>query len=127
MVPQFSNYTRTILKQYCTTLSRTHFEWANVTFVAEHNITSAIVLCILKVASEANRAFTNICDLKCSQPKAYKLLLKSCCTGATSLLSKSGPLRLLLVFQTQGSHQRKSFSIFISHKTAVTREIGAIS
>ena len=63
MVTLISNYTHTILKQYCTTLSRTHFEWANATFVAEHNISSAIVLYIQKVASEASRAFTNICDL----------------------------------------------------------------
>ena len=35
-----------------TALSRNHFDWANATFVAEHNIISAIVLCIQKVASE---------------------------------------------------------------------------
>ena len=48
------------------TLSGTHFEKTNATFVAEHNIISAIVLCIQKAASEANRAFTNICDLNVS-------------------------------------------------------------
>ena len=71
----------------CTTLSRTHFEWANATFVAEHNIISAIVFCIQKVASEANRAFTNICDLKCWQPKDYKLLGKSILFGIISLIA----------------------------------------
>ena len=48
MVTLISNYTRTI---------HTHFEWANATFVPEH-IISAIVFCIQKVASEANRALT---------------------------------------------------------------------
>ena len=75
MVTLISNYTSTILKQHNTTLPHTHLEWANATFVPEH-IISAIVFCIQKVASEANRAFTNIRDLKCSQPKDYKLLGK---------------------------------------------------
>ena len=39
------------------TLSRTNFEMANATVVAEHNAISAIVFCIQKVASEANRAY----------------------------------------------------------------------
>ena len=85
MVPLISKYARTILKQYCTTLSRIHFEWAYATFVAEHNITSAIVSCIQKIASEANRAFTNICELKCLQPK--ELLGKSRLFGITSLIA----------------------------------------
>ena len=49
-----------------TTMLPTHFEKANATFVAEYNINSAIVLCIQKTASEANRAFTDICDFNVS-------------------------------------------------------------
>ena len=73
------NHTCTILKQYCTTLSRTHFGWANATFVAEHNIISAIVLCIQKVASEANRAITNTCDLNVRNQKTiYRWANQDC-------------------------------------------------
>ena len=54
------------------TLSGTHFEKANAAFAAEHNIINAIVLCIQKAASQANRALTNICDLNVSNQNTIK-------------------------------------------------------
>ena len=66
-----------------TTLLRTHFEKANATFVGELKITSAIVLCIQKAPSEANRAFTNICDLNASNQNTTncwaKFYSRLCC------------------------------------------------
>ena len=61
-----SNYTRTSLKQFYD-LAPIHFEKANATYVAEHNIVSVIVLCVQKAASEAQTTFTgtNICELEC--------------------------------------------------------------
>ena len=98
MVTLISYYTRTILKQHCTTLPHTHFEWANALFVPEH-IISAIVFCVQKVAFEANRAFTNICDLKCLQPKDYKLL---------------GKLRLFGIKSLRATHLRNTTTTLLS-------------
>ena len=110
MLTLISNYTRTILKQHCTTLPHTHFELAKATIVPEH-IISAIIFCIQKVASEANKVFTNVCDLKCSQPKDYKLL---------------GKLRLFGIKYLIATHLRSTTTTLLSCIvwTRRTREVG---
>ena len=100
------NYTRTISKK-STILLRTNFEKANATGVAEHNIVTAIVLCIQKAASEANRAITNICDLNVSNQntinfsaKFYSRLFGIISLIATHLRSTATPLFILHCLNT---------------------------
>ena len=88
----------------CTILPHIHFEKANATFLAEHNIISAIVLCIQKAASEAIRAFTYIFDLNASKQN-----ILNCWTKFYS--------RLFCIVSLIATHLRSTVSILLSCQT----------